>query len=70
MNESPDRGQSEMPQELTKCDNVSGVPQEYFSVAGGRCVTFTDPRLVSLVKRWTELSDSVRDQAAALCSES
>lgn len=46
MNESPDRGQSELPQDLTKGDKGSGVPQEYFSVAHGRCVTITDTRLV------------------------
>ena len=67
LNESPDRSQSESLHELLTSTEAVGVPQEYLPFTGGRRVTLTDARLVSIVKRWTELAETVRDRVDAFC---
>lgn len=62
--------QGEAPQQLTNRGGTAGVPQEYLPFTEGRRVTLTDVRLVSVVRLWMKLPDSVRDQIEALISQS
>lgn len=65
-NESPDQGQGDSPQEVTNATHAVGVSQEYLPFTGGRQVTFTDARLVSIVKRWADLPEELRNKVEAL----
>jgi hypothetical protein len=67
LNESPERIEGILPQEVTEITGAIGVPQEYLPFAGGRCVTLTDARLVSVVKRWMELPEDIRKEVEARC---
>ena len=69
MNENPDHIESILPQEVTESSAAVGVPQEYLPFAGVRRVTLTDAGLVSLVKRWMDLPEHIRKEAAARCLE-
>ena len=66
-NASPHATESQCTQRVTKVSTLPGVFQEYFSVAGGRCLAIPDARLVCIAERWLELPEAVREQVEALC---
>ena len=66
LNESPQAIQGELYKELTESTAAAGVPQECLPFTGGRRVTLTDARLVSVASRWGDLPETLRDQLQAL----
>ena len=69
-NESPQDTEVSILQGVTKEATSLGVPQEYSDTTMGRCVTFTDTRLVSVAKLWMELPELLKDRLEALCLQS
>jgi hypothetical protein len=67
LNEHPTHIESIPAQQVTTCDGPVGVAQEYLPFTGGRRVTLTDAGLVSVVKSWLDLPESIRKEVEALC---